>query len=127
MQLRPGDRIVVKLWQKKVTNPYSEEYDETMILDIIAIDAFGYLVFVPPYTYLKETIRVDKSLLRSLKMHPKYLGDEVLHIHEIMILRIASQMKGCKCLNCQDFSWGAEPNQPDGEFLCYLCRDNPYR
>lgn len=34
---------------------------------------------------------------------------------------------GASCKNCSDFVPYAEPNRPDGSFVCYLCRSDPFR
>ena len=35
--------------------------------------------------------------------------------------------EGSSCAKCKEFSRMSEPNQPDGKFICYSCRDNPWR
>jgi hypothetical protein len=36
------------------------------------------------------------------------------------------QPAGCSCVKCQDFNNYAEPNQPDGKFICWRCRSTPF-
>jgi hypothetical protein len=44
-------------------------------------------------------------------------------------IRIVEKPKspGEICCSCNDFVPMSEPNQPDGKFKCYICRQNPYR
>jgi hypothetical protein len=36
------------------------------------------------------------------------------------------QSGGSVCLKCKTFINMAEPNQPNGTFICYSCRQNPF-
>lgn len=40
---------------------------------------------------------------------------------------ISRQCGGSACLKCKTFVTMAEPNQPNGTFICYSCRQNPFR
>lgn len=34
---------------------------------------------------------------------------------------------GMSCAACDEWTPKAEPNRKDGKFVCYLCRQNPWR
>jgi hypothetical protein len=40
---------------------------------------------------------------------------------------VKSPSEGMFCKQCKDFCVFAESNQEDGSFVCYLCRQDPYR
>jgi hypothetical protein len=127
VKLKPGDRISCRLKEGTIVSPYCSDFDDIKTFDIIANDKVGYYLFIPPYLYLKEAEKVDSFLLKKLELHKKYLGDFIAYINENLVYKIISQMDGCCCARCADFSYKAAPNQEDGSFLCYLCLTDPYR
>jgi len=127
VKLKPGDRVSCRLKEGMIVNPYRSDFDDIKTFDIIASDSAGYYLFVPPYTYIKGSEEVDSFLLKKVKFDKKYLGDEVVYISESLVYKIVSQMDGCQCSRCKEFSYKAAPNQKDGTFLCWRCRDDPFR
>lgn len=127
VKLKPGDRVSCRLKEGMIVNPYRSDFDDIKTFDIIASDSVGYYLFIPPYTYIKGSEKVDSFLLKKEKFSKKYLGDEVVYINESLIYKIISQMDGSVCSHCREFSYKAAPNQEDGTFLCYLCKTDPYR
>lgn len=53
-----------------------------------------------------------------------YQEDE---LPEIKIVKKDPKHDGMSCLRCKEFVFMAEPNQQDGTFKCYSCRQNKYR
>lgn len=39
---------------------------------------------------------------------------------------ISRKNGGCICLKCKSFVYMTEPNQTNGTFICYSCRQNPF-
>lgn len=126
-KLKAGDRVVCRLKERAIINPYRADYDEVKVFDIIANNSNGYYLYVQPYVFIKDAVKIDNLFLKSLNLHKKYLNDSVVYIAENFVYRIESQMDGCVCDNCQEFSYKALPNQEDGGFICFLCRQDPYR
>lgn len=126
-RLKIGDRIICRLREKTVVNPYTSDYDEVASFDIIAIDNLGYYLYIPPYTFIKGSVRADSFLLKQLSLTKKYLGDDILYIREGFVYKVKSEVDGCTCDKCKDFFYQAAPNQDNGTFLCWECRQNPYR
>jgi len=126
-RLKIGDRIICRLREKTVVNPYTTDYDEETSFDIIAVDNFGYYLYIPPYTFMKGSVRVDSFLLKQLALDKKFLGDDILYIREGFVYKVKSVIDGCSCDKCKDFFYQAAPNQENGRFICWSCRNNPYR
>ena len=125
-KLKPGDRVDCRVKQAAIVSPY-KDYDEIKTFEIIAIDKYGYYLYVPSYLYLKGAVKADKSQCKHLGIDKRFLDDNMLFIQENLICKISAVVDGMKCARCQDFFSMAEGNQPDGTLICYACRFNPYR
>ncbi len=125
-KLKPGDRVDCRVKEAKIVSPY-KDYDEIRTFEIVAIDKYGYYIYVPPYVTLKGTAKADKYRCKQLDIDNKFLGVDILYIQENVIARISSILDGMCCANCGEFYSMASPNQEDGTLICYSCRFNPYR
>lgn len=125
-KLKPGDRVDCRVKAAIIVGPY-KDYDEIITFEIIATDKYGYYLYVPDYIALKSTYRADKRQCRQLSIDPRFIDVNCIYVHGNMICRISSILDGMKCNHCGDFKSMAEPNQLDGSFICWSCRDNPYR
>ena len=126
-KLKVGDRVLCRIKENTIINPYNSDYDELRTFDIITTDSLGYYLFVPPYTVLKGTIKVDQYNLKKLNLDKKYFNDTIVYISSGFVYKIKSQIDGCICCVCKDFYDKAAPNQEDGTMICWSCRDNPWR
>jgi hypothetical protein len=124
--LKPGDRINCKIVAGVIVSAY-QKYEEIRTLEIIGMDDFGYYLFVPQYLCVQNSVIVDHSRCRRIGIHPRFLGEQMCHIVEGMVYSIVQKLDGLCCERCQEFVPMAAPNQIDGSFLCWSCRDNPYR
>lgn len=128
--LKPGDRVSCKLKESRIVGPY-EDHDDIRQFEIIAAKAeyysTNYHLFVPHYLTVKGTVKIDRFLIRDLKIHSKFLGEDAICIPEKQICNIKYIMSGLCCVVCGDFYEYAEPNQPDGALICFSCKQNPYR
>jgi hypothetical protein len=125
-KLKPGDRVDCRVKEAKIVSPY-KDYDEIKTFEIVAEDKYGYYMYVPPYYYLKGTVKADRYQCAQLGIDKKFLGVDIIYIQENMITRISSVLDGMCCANCGEFHSMASPNQEDGTLICYSCRFNPYR
>lgn len=124
--LKEGDRVDVCIQDGIIVNPYSQ-HDSVRTFQVVSTDNFGYYLFVPHYVYIHGTSVVDIYRCRNLGIDPRFLNEQVIYITESMIRGICKQ-DGMNCLHCQDFVTMAAPNQVDEKtFICYACRQNPYR
>lgn len=121
--LKPGDRVIIKLKEAKVVDPYSTEFDETKVLEIVATVNNGYYLYVPHYTFVHNTIVADRFYCKDYKISARYLGDDILHIPEGKVYKVFSILSGMTCSSCGEFYDFAAPNQPDETLICWACRN----
>lgn len=124
--LIPGDKIDCRLKNGCLIRA-DKDYDEIKTFEIVAITEYGYYVFVPQYISLPSTIIIDEYRCKKMTINRRFLGEEMVHIHENMVYRVASQLDGMTCAICDEFCPMASVNQEDGTFVCFSCRANPYR
>lgn len=125
-RLKPGDRVDCRVKQATIVSPY-KDFDDIITFEIVAVDKYGYYLYVPPYVTLKKTSKADKYQCKHLGIDKRFLDVDIIFIQENLICRISSILDGLSCSNCGEFHQMASPNQPDGTLICYSCRFNPYR
>lgn len=126
VSLKAGDRVNCRVKSGSIVSAYND-YDEIRTFEIVATDGEGYYVFVPWYLPITGGTLLDASRARRLNIASRFIGERICYISAGQIARIAYQMDGRKCDRCGEFYMMAEPNQPDGSFLCWACKNNPYR
>jgi hypothetical protein len=125
VRLNPGDRVNCRIKEGLIVVAY-REYDEIKTFEVLASGEYGYYLFVPAYVTLKNTITIDKRLLKKHSIDPRFLDEEMIHVHENMICQVVAQLDGMPCSICKEFFPMAAANQEDGTLICYACRQNPY-
>lgn len=126
VKLKPGDRVDCCVSKATVVSPY-RDHDEIITFEIVAIDKYGYYLYVPPYRLLKNTFKADKYQCRHLDIEPRFTDTDILYIDENLIRSVHSVLDGMKCAKCKEFTPMAESNQENETFICWSCRTNPYR
>lgn len=122
MPLNPGDRVNCKIREGVIVNSYDSKYDEINTFEIISGDPSGYYIFVPQYLRLKGSIYLKQYDAVSLRIHKKFVGEQILYIEQSMIFSIKNKIDGCYCVQCGEFYHMAGPNQADGSMICWTCR-----
>lgn len=123
--LKPGDRVDCRIKDSVIVSPY-KNYDEILTFEIVAVDKYGYYLYVPSYYFLKNTFKIDEYRCKYLVIEKQFFDSNAIYIEESMILKINTILDGLKCCKCEDFFNMAIPNQEDGTLICYSCRSNPY-
>jgi hypothetical protein len=126
-KLKVGDKVECKLKNHTIVNAYEQDYDEVVSFEIILSDSAGYSLYIPHYLYVKGSITLDKGRLDDWGVSPKFLNEKTYYIKENCVYRVVSRADGCACAKCQEFYFYAEPNQPDGTLICFLCRTYRFR
>lgn len=124
--LKPGDRVDCRVKASIIVSPY-KDCDEVFTFEIVALDKYGFYVYVPPYITIKGTSKADKSQCKALGIDKRFLDCDILFVQSSMIFQVHSVLDGLTCLKCNEFYNMAEPNQEDGSFKCWTCRTYPYR
>lgn len=125
-RLKAGDRVDCRVKSGSIVSAYND-YDEIRTFEIVAGDDEGYYIYVPEYRPINGGSTLESSRARKLNIASRFIGEKISYISVGQITRISYQLDGLKCDRCQDFYTMAEPNQPDGGFLCWSCRVNPWR
>jgi hypothetical protein len=125
-KLKPGDRVDCRVKNAIIVSPY-KNYDEIKTFQIIAVDAYGYYLYVPEYYALKNTLRISSRLSKELNIDLKFLNEQFVYISSDLVAQIRSIFDSVMCAHCKEFFPMAEPNQEDGTLICYNCRLDPYR
>jgi len=126
-RLKPGDQVICRIFENTIISPYDKDYDGIGTFEIIGSDNCGHFLFIPHYSLIKGTRKVDGYLKRTYGIDSKYIGDDCIYICDNIIYKIHSTMDGRICTNCKEFIRQAEENQEDGTFLCWSCRNYPDR
>lgn len=125
LNLKPGDRVDCRIKSNVIVSTY-RGYDEVKTFEIVAIESYGYYLYVPHYYFLKGTVVADKYQCKRLGINNKFLNENIIYIEEGTIHAIREYMDGLPCKKCHEFFSYAESNQEDGTLICYSCRQNPY-
>lgn len=124
IELKPGDKVNVRLKDRKFVSAYSES-DEELTFEIVAVDDKGYFVYVPEYLNLSGSILVNSYNIKSLKINKKFLNSSIIYISSHKVAKVAARLDGCICCKCEEFFNYAVPNQSNGTLICYSCRNYP--
>jgi hypothetical protein len=126
-RLKPGDEVLCRIFENTIVSPYDVTYDETRVFEIIGTDNSGYILFIPHYSLIKGTRRVDSCIKKNYGVNPRYTGDDCIYIQDNFIYKIYNTIDGCFCTRCNEFIRQAEENMEDGTFMCWSCRNYPDR
>lgn len=125
VKLKPGDRVKCRVHSGLIVAPYGEEYEKTVIFEIIASDDYGYCLYVPHYLYLKNCVILDKKKVIDWKVNYKFIDEKCIYIRESLVCQVESVMDGCSCDRCGEFLDKASPEE-DGTMVCWSCRAYPF-
>lgn len=124
--LKTGDKVLCRLSLGLIVSVFSE-YDDERVFEIIALDEYGYYLYVPEYLYIKHSVNISNKTCKQLSIDNKFIDSKMLYINDGLIYKVHSILDGCACKKCKEFFHQAQPNQKDGTMLCFLCRTYPYR
>lgn len=128
--LIPGDRIRCKVTGNRIIANSNQNYEflkefEILYVDNEDLDNFGYYVYVPEFYNLLFVTKITQSLLTSRKINPRFLNCYYTFIRDYHIFDIQFKNDGSICDHCKE--WYQYAERKNNKFLCYACRDNPYR
>ncbi len=123
-QLKPGDRVDCRVKEASIVSPY-RDYDEIITFEVVAIDKYGYYLFVPAYRSIKGSVVADRYRCKALNIDKRFLDENIVYIQESQIYKISAVLDGARCVKCLEFFPMASPNQGDGTLICWNCRNYP--
>lgn len=124
-RLKAGDRVSCRLKENCVVSQYAD-FEDIKTFEIIAKDDSGYFVYVPAYIHVRGTIKIDNYNSKRLEILPKFIGEEALYISDNQVNKVEYILDGLNCEKCQEYYEYASYDA-DLKFVCFSCRQNPYR
>jgi hypothetical protein len=125
-KLKTGDIVSCAVRSGVIVSSYGK-YDEIRSFVIVAVcDNYGYYLYVPYLERLNNSEKADEYKCKSLNIDVKYLDEQIVYVTSSLIASVVFRDDSLKCKKCKQPFTYAEPNQPDGTFICYGCRQNPY-
>lgn len=129
MRYKRGDELILKV---NDNFGYSDVTTRAVKVQVIGfnIDYEGpdaeYLVYVPSYSYYKDTFVLSRQHAVWYGVEEKFIGDDVAFISaRHPIFKLIPAIDGERCDRCDDFYEGA--TRTDDAYTCRSCRENPWR
>ena len=119
--LRPGDVVSVHIKEAQIVSSYSG-FDSSEPFQIIATDDEGYYLYIPPHIIIADAFVLDAYRANVLNIKKQFIDSNVVYITPSYIASIRSRLDGTICTKCGEFFDMASGNQPDGSFICFICR-----
>lgn len=126
LALKPGDRVNCKIKDNKIVNAY-DDFDNIKTFEVIAVSENGYILFVPQYVFIGDSIIVNAYRCNIMNINLRFLNEQMVYIHEKNVFELSEKLDGFICDVCQEFVSMASVNQEGGTFVCWSCRQHPYR
>lgn len=124
-----GEKIFCKIHESTIVCSTSEAYEAQLIFEIIGIgeNTSKYLILIPTYYNIRGCWRIKEEHLEKFNINPNWLDHRALVVSEERVCHAANKGDGMSCARCKEFCPMAESNQTNGSFICFSCRNNPYR
>jgi len=100
---------------------------KTFRLDVIAKTKHGYAVYVPKHILIPHAQKLTKAMKKKFGADECYIDCDIVVVGPDSISDIIVRTDGKNCTHCSKFYQYAAANQIDGTFICYSCRESPYR
>lgn len=130
MRYHKGDELLLKIQDNF---GHSDTTYRSVKVQVIGfnIDCDGpdaeYLVYVPSYSYLKNTFILTERHANWYEIDKKFIGDDVAFITaRHLIFKHIPAIAGKRCQRCKEFFDGAQKND-ENSYTCRACRENPWR
>jgi hypothetical protein len=124
-QLSPGDRVICRIKDGKISNVYEATWDDVQVFDIISVVNDNYIIYVPQDMALKQTFVLDKAHYKQFNASAKFIDSTVCIINEHEIIDVYSKLDGQCCSKCNEFISMAEPSKTAESFICWSCKKYP--
>lgn len=126
-----GDTIYCRVRGNTLVVLAYDKWDAEIPFKLVGYDPVLeiYILLCPKYYDIKGSWKIKEESL-SLGLKKEHIGMKAVSITNKKIARVETvntQEDGMVCNKCNKFIYMAGPNQEDGAFICYSCRDNPYR
>ena len=127
LNIEVGDVIKVMTDKDCYITDDQSSYNTPVRLQVISRRKTASVCYVPTYINVTNKKKLNAGLRQQLELEKKWLNSYIVVIADSDIIEIIKQDSGATCSNCKLFCRYAEPNQPDNTFICYQCKESPYR
>lgn len=124
-KLKPGDRVLCKIKSGQVINAYADDWDDKAVFEIVSVDNRGYYIYIPHYMFIKGGLKVNEHNQKTHHIDKRFIGEIILYITENSIVNVESCADGLTCDKCKEFYPMAQTDKK--VFICWVCRNYPYR
>jgi len=126
----PGDRIRCKVSENRIVSNSNPNYEflkefEVLYTDLEDPENCGYYVYVPSFYNLLFVTKINQGLISNRKINPRFLDCYYTFIRDYHIFDIQYKNDGSICDNCKE--WFQYAQKVNNKFICYSCKQNPYR
>ena len=130
MDIIPGDRIRCKILDDRIVSNSNQVYDSIREFEVLYKDNddplnCGYYVYVPQFYGLMFVTKVTLGLIVNRNINKRFLDCDYTFIRDYHIFDIQQKNDGSICDHCKE--WFMYAARIDNKFVCYSCRENPYR
>ncbi|SRR5260221_3107964 len=119
-----GDELFVRVNDGTTDDPWHQ----TIKVQIIGIGngdvADDVLCYVPSYQNAKRSFKLNGWHQRVYEFDDKFLSERAVFVKAVDVVRHEPAIDGNTCKRCQEFIMWAEKSD---DFVCNLCKANPFR
>lgn len=129
-----GDHVICGIRDKLIVMNYNKG-DTNIKLTIIGkkllnYDNVEYIGYVDPeecHLLPSSIFKVKPEFAKNYNIHKKYIGENAVSFTNNNIVKVSLNLNGVYCVHCNEFFSKNQPNTDGGIFICYLCKQNPFR
>lgn len=126
--MRPGDELIISVNEGTAEKPYEIELKVQIIGMGNGDNDADILCYVPVYQSSKRTFMLNRLHQRYYDFDPKFMGEQGIFIdRRFDIVKHMPVPDGTICDQCGEFFEYAERDEDSDAFLCWQCKQDPYR
>lgn len=123
-----GDELIIEINNGTQDNQVLEQIKIQVIGKGNGGDKSQCICYVPPYQIMKHSFKLTIGHQKHYKFDNKFLNEFATFItSQTKIIKHMPTMGGETCDHCKIFFEYAEPNDENRGFLCYQCKQDPWR
>ena len=134
MNIKPGNLVEIKL--NNSTIEYLDSTEGSFVkVKVLATRLYSRRVLLclkglnineSIYSKLNWTKQAETEETEVITNITDYNGTSCVWL-DLLKIREVIALDGSTCKKCKDYCRMAQPNQEDGSFICFSCRNNPWR
>ncbi len=127
-----GDIVICRTYEgciiPKDSTPWEKEKPFKVIGTMREDGVTSWALYIPPDYGIKNGTKITPWIMNKFNIEAKYKGDKTFFVVDEHIIKVHRYSDALRCSGpCKQWIAMAEPNQENGTFICWECRDNPWR